>query len=257
MSLYLDGIALENLSDAIKVKSVDAGAASVTAATAENAKYSGLRYLGLREGSRTVKISFKILATDPQERERIVCDVQDWARGTKLEIPQRPDQYLNVRCTEYPDLELVRDYANKDIKIAFTAYDPDWKARDATMASLGTSAGVEATATLSPPGTQDITFLEFEITNNGAAAMGTAIVSVNGRTFAFAGLALAAGEMLTVSYDGDHRLKMETDSGANRLQCRTDDSDDDLTLIQRQANTITVTTGEDCTVKLMARGQYR
>jgi len=257
MSLYLDGIALENLSDAIKVKSVDASAASVTAATAENAKYSGLRYLGLREGCRVVKISFKILATDPQEREQVVCDVLDWARGTKLEIPQRPDQYLNVRCTEYPDLELVRDYANKDIKITFTAYDPDWKACAATLVPLNTSAGVEVSATLSPPGTQDITFLEFEITNNGAAAMEAASVSVNGRTFAFAGLALAAGDTLTVSYDGDRLLKMATGSGADKLQCRTAGSDDDLTLLQRQANTVTVTTGEDCAVKLMARGQYR
>jgi len=173
-----------------------------------------------------------------------------------LEVSTRPDQYINIRCTEFPSIEFVRDYASKDITITFTAYDPDFKAAQATTENVNTSAGVAASVTIVPPGTQDITFLEAEIKNNGATVMNTATLSVNGRTFVFASLGLAAGKTLIIARDIDCRLLMTIDD-VSVMDKRTAASDDDLILNQREANIVSITTANACAVKLSARGQYR
>ena len=256
MSVWLDGIGLESVDSTIKIKSVLIGATDTSEITSSNAKYSGVRYLGKMEGTRAIKVSFKILAGDPSKRESILNDVLDWARGTRFEVASRPNQYINVRCTDYPSLEWVRDYASKDITITFTAYDPDFKAVEPTIVNVTTTAGVEATATVIPPGTQDIAFLEAEIKNNGATTMNTATLSVGGRSFVFAALGLAAGKTLVIARDIDCRLAM-TIEDVSVLDKRTAASDDDLILIQREANTVSITTANACAVKLSARGQYR
>jgi hypothetical protein len=107
-----------------------------------------------------------------------------------------------------------------------------------------------------PPGTQDIAFLEAEITNSGGTTMNTATLSVGGRSFVFAALGLAAGKTLIIAYDADHRLTMTIDD-VSVLDKRTSASEDDLILIQRETNTVSVTTANVCAVKLTARGQYR
>ncbi|NLI20782.1 MAG: hypothetical protein GX418_04460 [Clostridiales bacterium] len=256
MSVWLDGVALESIDPAIRLKGVLIGAVETTEITSQYAKYGGLRYLGQTENSRKVKITFKGLDSDPARREQALCGVLDWARGTRLELLQRPEQYLTVRCTGGPSLELVRDYAAKDITVQFTAFDPDFKAKYPTVATLSAAAGAAATATLTPPGTQDITFLEAEVRNDGETAMNALTLSVGGRSFAYTGLGLAAGKTLLIARDGDGRLTMTAD-GVSVLDKRTPESDDDLILLQRQMNTVTVLAERACAVKLLARGQYR
>jgi hypothetical protein len=140
--------------------------------------------------------------------------------------------------------------------IGFTAFDPDFKAKYPTIVSLATAAGVTASASIAPPGTQAITFLEAEIRNDGATTMNTASISVNGRTFAFTGLGLAAGKTLIIARNAQCRLTMAID-GLSVLDKRTAASDDDLILMQRVPNTVSVLNANACAVKLIARGQYR
>ena len=252
----MDGEGFEDINPTIRVKSVLIGATEVTQITSAAAKYSGVRYLGQREETRSIRILFKILDIDPVRREAILCDILDWARGVKLEAVQRPDQYINVYCTEFPSQEMARDYADNELAITFTAYDPDFKSIQPTVVNTTTVAATPKDVTIIPPGTQDITFLEAEITNSGSTTMNTATIAVNGRTFAFSALGLAAGKVLVIARDVDCRLTMTIDS-VSVMGKRTDASDDDLVLIQRAANTVTLTTANDCAVKLSARGQYR
>ncbi len=265
MSVWLDGAGLEDISPRVKIKSIEPGVPALTLKTADNAKYGGVRFLSQKEGGRTVKITFHVLEANAERRRRVLEDVTAWALGApgsgpghaaRLEIADEPDKYLGVRCTAFPSLDVRRDYV-EDASVTFTAFDPSWKALHPTTASLKTTAGRAGSAYLTPPGTADTAFLEFEIKSIAAGAMNTAAVTVNGRSFSFAGLALAAGGTLAVRYDDDGRLSIATLDGMSKLHCRTAQSDDDLLLYQRKPNKVTVTTQTAAEVKLIGRGRYR
>lgn len=256
MSVWLDGMGLEDISPRVKIKTIEPGAPAMTLKTADNAKYSGVRFLMQKEGSRTVKITFRILEADEQRRENIFSDILAWAHGSRLELADRPGLYLPVLCTAFPVMKNQRDYS-ADLTMNFTAFNPAWRAMVPTTTTLKTTAGVSASAYIQPPGTEDATFLEFEVKNTSSGTMNTAAVTVNGRSFSFTGLGLASGGTLAVKYDDDGLLSIVTLGGVSKLHCRTAQSDDDLLLYQCKPNKVAVTTATVADVKLIGRGRYR
>lgn len=256
MSVWLDGMGLEDISPRVKIKTIEPGVPAMTLKTADNAKYSGVRFLMQKEGSRTVKITFRVLEADEQRRENILADILTWTRGSRLELTDRPGLYLPVLCTALPMMKNQRDYTT-DLTMTFTAFNPAWRAMVPTTTTLKTTSGVSASAFIQPTGTEDATFLEFEIKNTSSVTMNTASVAANGRSFAFSGLGLVSGETLAVRYDDDGLLSITTLGGVSKLHCRTAQSDDDLLLYQRKPNKVTVTTATVADVKLIGRGRYR
>ncbi len=273
MSVWLDGAGLEDLSPRIKIKQIEPGACALSQTTAEDAKYSGARFLAQREGARTVKVVFRVLEKDGVRRRQILDDIVAWARGSagagdgpatpgvsgarcsRLEIADEPDKYLPVRCTALPYMRVQQNYA-EDLSVTFTAFRPGWRATVPETVTLQTKAGTPAVAFVNPAGTEELTFLEFELVNRGPGAMQTATVTVNGRWFAFTGLGLAPGKALTASYDLDERLSLSA-GGASAMDRRSAQSADDLLLWQRRPNKVTVTTASPADVKLIGRGRYR
>ncbi len=256
MSIWLDGMGLEDISPRVKIKTIEPGVPAMTLKTADNAKYGGVRFLMQKEGARTVKIVFRVLEANAERRENILADINAWARGKHMELADRPGLYLPVLCTAFPTMKNQRDYS-ADITMTFTAFNPAWRATVPETVTVKTEAGKSAFAYLQPSGTEDATFLEFEIKNTSTGIMNTATVTVNGRSFAFAGLGLVAGGTVAASYDDAGLLSIATLGGMTKLHCRTAQSNDDLLLYQRQPNKVTVITAVAADVKLIGRGRYR
>lgn len=255
--MRLNGIELESLDEGIKLLDITESSPQLTTQTADNAKYDGLRLIESKKTQRTIKVDFTIRHRNKARRREALDEVLAWlGSGGTLELDNRDGLQLEVAVTELPSLGSVRDYM-RACSITFTAYDPYWVNAMYTKAALTLSAGTQGKATLSPYGSAEMTFLEFDIKNTspGAYAMSTATVTVNGRSFAFSGLSLAAGKTLNVFYSAEGYLKMSID-GASIVSKRTAASADDLILYQRETNEIKVTTGTPSSVTLKCKGRW-
>lgn len=254
--MWLNGIGLESLDPKVRLLNIQEQAPKVNVKTADNSKYDGQLRLSRHKTVLTIRADFTIRERAQGLRREIFDEVLAWlGDGGNLEVGHRAGQMIRVEVTEYPALSSVRDFANT-CSVVFTAYDPCWSAIQPVKATLTTAAGVAKKTTLQPPGTAPTTFLEFEIKNNGSSAMNTATVSVNGRSFSFAGLGLPVGRSLVAAYDARGFLTL-TANGANAMARRTAASADDLILYQRRSNEITVTTATAASVTLQATGRYR
>lgn len=253
--MRLNGIELESLDGGIKLLDIAESSPQLTTQTADNTKYDGLRLIESKKTQRTIRADFTIRHRGKARRREALDEVLAWlGSGGTLEIDNRDGLQLEVAVTELPSLGSVRDYM-RACSITFTAYDPYWVNALHTKAALTLAANAQGKTTLSPYGTAEMTFLEFDIKNTGASTMNTATVTANGRSFSFAALGLAAGKTLNVFYSAQGYLNM-TDGGASVVGKRTAASADDLILYQRKANEIKVTTSTASNVTLKCKGRW-
>ena len=200
--------------------------------------------------SLTVTVRFMVKEADPARRRAVIDRVNGWAKPGWLTIGARPEQRLYVSCAAPADSATLR--WSEGLQVAFTAYDGAcWQDRYPATARLNGTAG---SACIAPRGTREC-LLDAEIENVSGGVVNAVSLSVNGRTMAFAGLGLAAGQKLTIDHD-PRRLLRATADGAGRLACRTAESADDLTLIPAARNTVYFTADGACGVTLRARGEY-
>ena len=211
----------------------------------------GARLCGCPERlSLSVTLRFMVKERDRAARQSVVSRVNGWAKEGWLTLSTRPGLRLYAHCTQPADSETLR--WSGDMQVAFTAFDaPWWQDRFPVTAML---RGAEASAALRPAGTRSCA-LEADILNESGGTVNRISLAVNGQSMTFEGVALAAGRRMTVGRDERGLLYARVD-GEGRLDRRTADSDDGLTLYPARNNTVGFSADGVCAVTLSARGVY-
>ena len=213
----------------------------------------GRRIIG-RPGRRelTVTLRFMIKERDPAMRGRILDRVNAWAAEPGwLTLSTRPGQRLRVICTRYAERSAL-PWSGAG-RIALTAYQrPYWQERYPVSTAF---SGTEGSAALVPAGSRACC-LEAEITNRSAGAVNAVSISAGGKTMAFSGLGLAAGQTLRLYYDDERILHAES-GGVPRLACRTPESADGLPLVPGRVNQIRGAADGACRFNFIARGEWQ
>ena len=200
--------------------------------------------------SLAVIISLMIKEPDGTARQQAMQAVRGWAKRGWLTVSTRPGQRLYVVCTQPPETRWRR--WSEETQIVLTAYDGAfWQ--DVYPAAAGFT-GADGSAGIRPGGTRACR-LEAEIRNASGERVDSVALSANGETMAFAGLGLAAGETLRISYDERGLLHAEA-AGEGKLSCRTAESADDVPLFPARENTVRFAADGECAVTLRARGVY-
>ena len=248
-------IPLTSISDHIGILDVVVKAAKIKTDTYAPPKVDGLRRLSKSREEKKVTITFDIFTDDPIERQQILDDIGAWADTYDdkwLEIDDYDGKHLIASCTDLPDMASVANIS-KSMKVEFSAFDPYWYENTPTRKTITTAAGVQYDTTMIVKGSSRSCFLSYSVTNNGASPMTNVIVTAGDTAIELDGISLASGETLEVGYSDTGLLYMLIGE-TSVLGTRTDESDDDLILTQRASNSISITTDQDATVVLSARG---
>ncbi len=248
----LNGQGLGEIDPRIKVTSVTESAPKLELTTSTRGPYDGLRLTRRVRRSRQISIKVKLWEKDKSERARLYDQLAAWADGGGLlTLGRREGQRIRTWCEKLP--ELRGDDWQSEMEIGLIAYDPYWESEDALEVSYTAAAGVAMSKQLRPGGTAERTLLEMEIVPT--AAMDGLTASVGGRQWALTGLGISAYGKLVIDYDEHGFLRMMS-GGASKLGCRSAQSHDDLWLMQRQSNTVTVTTDAVALVTLRTREKW-
>lgn len=246
---WIDGESLRGLDGRIIVRRILEDAPQVEMTYGDIPGGHGQRYLGRRRINRRVSIVIAIRELyDLSARARVVDAVNAWAKDGVLTVSYRPNQRLLVRRAGPAATGDVRDY-NADIQIDFDApASPFWEdAFPARLSLSGESGSGSVVVTGTAPGLAAVTVTP-------EAALTALTVTAGATAMAFEGLAIPAGQPVTIDHD-DHGYLRIASGGASLLSKRTAASADEL-LGGPGPCACAFTADAACQVDFAIRGRY-
>ena len=242
---WLDGQGLQDIDPCIIVSDIQELGAVMDVKTAMRAHGDGMRVLRSTRRSLTVALRFYIEEYDTMRRKSVLQKVVSWAaRGGRLTINDRPDQYLDVEADTLPVITSAQQWLG-EITMTFIARDvPYWQ--EEWPDSVGAS-GTSGTARLFVVGDKEVP-LEAVITNASNATLNTLSIALNGGEIRFFGLSVAPNDKVVMRMAGG---LLELPVG-----CRTAESDDVLTVMPGESNVITWQADQKVQVTFSARGAW-
>lgn len=115
----------------------------------ERAISGGSDFVRMRNGVRTISVTFAVLSEDPMVRQKYLSAINSWARTDKeyrLDIAYMPDRYLMCVCTSKPEPSM-RQWWESKLRIVFTCFDnPYWNSAKEKSVACGTAFYVNGDA---------------------------------------------------------------------------------------------------------------
>lgn len=199
-----------------------------------------------------VTVTLEIHTQNISRRQAVAMAVQRWAmEGGELRVNSRPDQRLRVICDSAPVVPSDLKWTGK-ITIGFAASEiPFWEDDEATAVEV--AAGEEAS--LYVVGSADETPVSVSVKNESGQTVNSLTVTAGSTVFSFEELALADGETLDIGYD-EHGFLYIRAGDVSKMDKRTPESSDELTIGQNAAVDISVTADAAVTATFEARGRH-
>lgn len=192
----------------------------------------------------TVKLVLK--ARDPVTRAFLLERLADWASpGGVLQVSDRPDRILQVRCEGLP--QNSRDWTAA-IPVRFAAREePWWQEKQPRRLSFEGSAQWYVPGLTPAP-------ISWRVTNRGRTVVTRVSLSAGSRVQTLDGMLLSPGRSLTVT---PAAMVMDTASGQEDVRLfLTEDSDEQLLTAGAALTRLALTTDGDCTCEVRARGRF-
>lgn len=251
LSAWVNGVALTSAVPRAIIRDIYFDAAESDLTTGDRPGGYGQRVLGLHRKSLHVGVEFVIRELfDLAARSAAQEAAAAWAQDGRLQVSNKPERFLQMRCTGAPTLLAAKDYTAV-LRADFTALAvPYWQDLDTVALSLTGSSG---NGTLRPLGTYGPQRLTVTVTP-ASARLTTLTLTAGSTSMSFSGLSVAAGTPLILSYDEENLLTI-TAGGVGQLSHRS--GSDDLLVMPQQANTLRFTANTSCAVKFEARGLYK
>ena len=248
----LDGVELSAIAPEIIVTDITHSAPVREVRTSDIAGRNGKLYTRTITSSTGVIVSFEIHTPDVRRRAAIMEDVQRWAMpGGVLTTSDRPDRVLRVVCESLPTIGSAQKWTGS-CSIGFVAYAvPFWEDEAPRRVSI-TGNGSKS---LFVPGFAASASVEATVKNTGSGAISTVTLTAGDTSMTFAGLALGAGQTMTIAHDARGLLTARV-SGTSVLDKRTAASSDELELEPGKNAALSVTTNGTSSTTFEVRGRY-
>ena len=251
-SVALDGVELSAIAPEIIVTDITHNAPVREVRASDIAGRNGKLYTRTVTSSTGVTVSFEIHTPDVRRRAAIMEDVQRWAMpGGVLTTSDRPDRVLRVVCESLPTVGSAQKWTG-NCSIGFVAYAvPFWEDEAPRRVSI-TGNGSKS---LFVPGFAAPASVEATVKNTGSGTISSVTLKAGDTSMTFAGLALKAGQTLTVSHD-ERGLLTARIGGTSVLDKRTAASSDELELEPGRNATLTAKTNGTASTTFAVRGRY-
>lgn len=161
--IVFDGIALESVAN-VKIEDIRVSPVKLNPVARPRAIRGGSDFVRMRDGERTVTVTFAVQDMNIVNREAALRAIRQWAKSDKeykLELPNDPNKYLMCVCTAKPEPS-TRQWWEAKLRLVFTCYEnPYWTSKGEKSVACGTAFTVLGDA---PP------LMRIERTVSGSAA---------------------------------------------------------------------------------------
>ena len=161
--IVFDGIALESVAN-VKIEDIRVSPVKLNPVARPRAIRGGSDFVRMRDGERTVTVTFAVQDMNIINREAALRAIRQWAKSDKeykLELPNDPNNYLMCVCTAKPEPS-TRQWWEAKLRLVFTCFDnPYWTSKAEKSVACGTQFTVLGDA---PP------LMRIERTVSGSAA---------------------------------------------------------------------------------------
>lgn len=222
----INGVSLSSLDERIIVTDIREHEPETRVSAAERPVNAGSFLVRNKRTALSVTVAFVLWERVPAQRRALLDQVTGWALGDllRLEVNQRPGQYLNVHLDKPPVIKSAMRWMD-EITITFTAYEfPYW--RDLAFVQVTTTYNEYATLQLPGNGLALVSAL---VTNTGTETISSVFIYVNNSPMVFSGIALHPGETLEIGYN-ERDILLARIGDVSQLEKRTADSVDDLVM---------------------------
>ena len=141
--IYFNNVSLESVAP-VKVEDVHVSPIQLSVTARQRPIFGGSDFVRVKEGDRTVQITFALLTNDMQTRQRQLQAITGWARTSapgKLQIPYF-EGYLECLCTSLPEPSL-RQWWESRLTVTFQTFgNPYFNAISERTAQCGTQFAV-------------------------------------------------------------------------------------------------------------------
>ena len=139
--ITFNGVTLESIAP-VKIEDIRVSPISYSPVTRDRAFRGGSDFVRMRDGTRTVTVSFALLEDNLEVRQQYLNAISQWARSDaeyKLLLPHVPNRYLMCVCTQKPEPS-TRQWWESKLKLVFTCYnDPYWNSLFEKSVACGTA----------------------------------------------------------------------------------------------------------------------
>lgn len=248
----LDGVELSAIAPEIIVTDITHNASVREVRASDIAGRNGKLYTRTVTSSAGVTVSFEIHTQDVRRRAAIMEDVQRWAMpGGVLTTSDRPDRVLRVVCESLPTVGSAQKWTGIS-SIGFVAYSVPFWEDEAPRRVIITGNGSKS---LFVPGFAAPASVEATIKNTGSGTISTVTLTAGDTSMTFTGLALKAGQTLTLAHDARGLLTARI-GGTSVLAKRTAASSDELELEPGTTAALSVSTNGTASTAFEVRGRY-
>ncbi len=254
----LDGVSLESVSPYVQVSDVIELLPSRTTNTRERLGAPGSIITRDHLNSRQVRVPFALLTSNATERTAALSNIAGWAMsGEYLTLRDRPGQRLKVICTSTPVTMSKRKWT-EPCELTFTAFElPFWEDAEPQTAGISTMDNSVYNSIVYPrTGSVETTPLSLSV-KPVRKTLTTFKVAVNGAEMAFSGLAVPAGNTLTISYPDGYLVAKYTDANGQEVHCLANRTGDEyLPVHTRTENAVVYETDVQSEITEITRGWY-
>lgn len=138
--IEFDGVDINSVAP-VKIEDIQLSSPTLEPTINGRAIRAGSDFVRMREGTRTVQITFALLEENKETRMQQINLLKAWAKRDKeyiLRVDAVPGKHLVAVCTGFPEPSL-RQWWESSLNITFTCYDdPFWISDTEKTASCGT-----------------------------------------------------------------------------------------------------------------------
>lgn len=253
----LGGVQLDEIDPRIIIKGIDGGAGKETTSTVSAGAGDGTRITCHRRDSMEVAVRFSMMIRRNliEERGEVLEAIGAWAaRGGYLRINYKPNRRLLVDEIVIPgEGDLWKRFS--EYTITFRAHAvPYWEENSAVSAVTG--SGTTGSGSIEIAGSVE-TVADAILANVSGATINNVSITVGGKTMAFTGIGMGAGQSLTIDHVvRNKKLVMRARVGSTSVMAMRSDASADDYNVQPGACSFSFAAQRACRLTVSSRGRF-
>ena len=123
--IYFGNVSLESVAP-VKIEDIRVTPVPRSSVVRDRPILGGAEFVRVKDGNRTVTITFGLLEQDYEKRRRYIEAITRWALSDQpapMQLPYHQNRALDVICTGLPEPS-TREWWESRLSLTFTAYDP-------------------------------------------------------------------------------------------------------------------------------------
>lgn len=248
----LGGVKMSSLNKNLLILDVSYSDPEISRQEYQIANLDGLDYGRKIYKRRSVTVTFELHIYSIADRNAACQAVKNWAKdGGTLLVNDRSGQYLTVECTQFPEINSVKNWTDPLTIVFSTVGNPYWNANSQKTLTI---SGTNPKGNLVLDGNIGNALVSADITAN--VAITSLQVAVGSTKIKLSNISVAAGKVVKIDYVKSRYMRIRVDSTSLMSKLDPQNSTDNLQATCGASNSVVVTASGKVTAVIKARGLF-